>query len=141
MSIFAPNRTVMEVRAQEVVIRYKSRQSYGACRATRRSTRFQSVHVPESPLKLIQNTKDFCQQQTSPQHLVANFPVVVMVVLVLLVGLDFEGPEGSGLGYAKRDPREDLVDQEFKSRTYKKDKNGHIHMQARSSRVTAACSS
>ncbi|SJL11745.1 uncharacterized protein ARMOST_15153 [Armillaria ostoyae] len=24
------------------------------------------------------------------------------------------GPEGSGLGYAKRDPREDLVDQEFK---------------------------
>ncbi|PBK89442.1 hypothetical protein ARMGADRAFT_343666 [Armillaria gallica] len=43
------------------------------------------------------------------------------------------GPEGSGLGYAKRDPREDLVDQEFRSRTYKKDKNGHIHMQTRSS--------
>ncbi|KAK0245078.1 hypothetical protein EDD85DRAFT_783050 [Armillaria nabsnona] len=78
-------------------------------------------------------------------HLVANFFFFVVMGVLVLVILDFEGmrrccfssdpgPEGSGLGYAKRDPREDLVDQEFRSRTYKKDKNGHIHMQTRSSR-------
>ncbi|KAK0442305.1 uncharacterized protein EV420DRAFT_1081735 [Desarmillaria tabescens] len=48
------------------------------------------------------------------------------------------GPEGSGLRYAKRDPREDLVDQEFRSRMYKKDKAGYIHMQPRSSSSTSA---
>ncbi|KAK0443056.1 uncharacterized protein EV420DRAFT_1069767 [Desarmillaria tabescens] len=51
------------------------------------------------------------------------------------------GPEGSGLRYAKRDPREDLVDQEFRSRMYKKDKAGYIHMQPRSSSSTSAVSS
>ncbi|KAJ8074508.1 hypothetical protein PM082_015409 [Marasmius tenuissimus] len=43
------------------------------------------------------------------------------------------GPDGSRMGKAKKDPREQLIDKEFMKRDYKMDKDGRLHQNQPSS--------